>query len=209
MRQIDNMTPSEIDTLKLKGMITERRTVHLPHINKTVKVLTPHKTPPPPDLCKQKQKQWEELANEAIADAGYWKREAVRLRDELPLMRKENLKLMNFLRDAAAFIRFQRLYPDKGVLDTMTHDTNGLANDEPCFLPRVTGYAKRNRKENRMKAIYKGKLYRVGDNLNEIDLFDDVEAEGTGTRLTIPYSTPDLIIDPTDDEINNILPDYE
>ena len=57
-----------------------------------------------------------------------------------------------------------------------------------------------------MNAIYKGKLYRVGDNLNEIDLIDDVEAEGTGARLTVPYSA-DVIIDPTDDEINNILPE--
>ncbi len=60
-----------------------------------------------------------------------------------------------------------------------------------------------------MKAIYKGHLYRIGDNLNAIDLIDDVEALGTGNTTTIPYSDPDVIINPTDDEINNILPDYE
>jgi hypothetical protein len=56
-----------------------------------------------------------------------------------------------------------------------------------------------------MNAIYKGKLYRVGDNLNKIDLIDDVEAEGTGSTTTVPYSDPDIIIDPTDDEVNNLL----
>lgn len=56
-----------------------------------------------------------------------------------------------------------------------------------------------------MKAIYKGKLYIVGDNLNMIEL-TNME---TGATLTAPWADPDLIIDPTDDQINNILPDYE
>ncbi len=53
-----------------------------------------------------------------------------------------------------------------------------------------------------MKAIYKGKLYRIGDNQQHIDLHDDE----TGATLTVPWADPELIVDPTDDEINNILP---
>jgi hypothetical protein len=54
-----------------------------------------------------------------------------------------------------------------------------------------------------MNAIYKGKLYRLGDNLQHVELHN----EETGATLTAPWSDPELIIDPTDDEINNILPD--
>lgn len=60
-----------------------------------------------------------------------------------------------------------------------------------------------------MKAIYEGKLYSLGDNLNVALLIDDVEANSTGERILVSYGAPNLIIDPTDDEINNILPDYE
>ncbi len=72
-----------------------------------------------------------------------------RLREELPLMRSENKRLMDFLQDAAAFIRSARIdgtWNDNMVLATLIHDITGLANDEPCFSPRVTGYAQRKRK---------------------------------------------------------------
>ena len=59
-----------------------------------------------------------------------------------------------------------------------------------------------------MKAIYKGKLYSVGDNLNVVELIDDVEAAGTGETITASWGDPELIIDPTCTQINNILPDY-
>lgn len=86
MRQIDNMTPSEIDTLKLKGMIGKTSTIH------------------------------------------------------------ENKRLMEFIQDAAAFIRAggaDKTWNDKIILTTLIHDITGLANNEPCFSPRVTGYAQR------------------------------------------------------------------
>jgi hypothetical protein len=56
-----------------------------------------------------------------------------------------------------------------------------------------------------MKAIYNGKLYRVGVTESTVRLID----EETGEEVTASYGEPDLIIDPTDDEINNILPDYK
>jgi hypothetical protein len=71
-----------------------------------------------------------------------------------------------------------------------------------------------------MNAIYKGKLYRLGDELQEATLIDDVEVCDCGMyeafeecdcppkTLKVSFGDPDLIIDPTDDEINNILPDY-
>jgi hypothetical protein len=68
-----------------------------------------------------------------------------RLNDELPQMRKENLRLTNFLKDAAAFIRVSNsgkgAWNSNIVLSTLIHDITGLANDEPCFVPRVTGYS--------------------------------------------------------------------
>lgn len=64
-----------------------------------------------------------------------------RLNEELPQMRKENQRLMAFLQDAAAFIRGD--WSNDVVLSTLMHDIRGLANDEPCFQPRVSGYAER------------------------------------------------------------------
>lgn len=58
-----------------------------------------------------------------------------------------------------------------------------------------------------MKAIYKGKLYTIGDNLNVAELIDDVDATSTGETIRVPWG--DIIADPTDDEINNILPDAD
>jgi hypothetical protein len=65
-----------------------------------------------------------------------------KLNEELPKMRKENKRLMDFIQDAAAFLRHKRFWNDEIKLRTLIHDINGLANDEPCFSPRVTGYAK-------------------------------------------------------------------
>jgi hypothetical protein len=56
-----------------------------------------------------------------------------------------------------------------------------------------------------MTAIYKGKLYRMADQMVAATLID----EETGEELTVSLGEPDLIVDPTDDEINNILPDHE
>lgn len=66
-----------------------------------------------------------------------------RLDRELPQMRKENQRLTAFLQDANAFLRYacRKDLDDSVVLNTLGHDIAGLANDEPCFLPRVTGYA--------------------------------------------------------------------
>lgn len=66
----------------------------------------------------------------------------LRLDRELHDMRKINQQQMAFFQDAAAFIRSD-LWRKDIVLATLAHDINGLAKDEPCFLPRVTGYAKR------------------------------------------------------------------
>lgn len=43
------------------------------------------------------EQKWEELANEAIADAGYWKRQAQRLRDS-------NLQLLKACKIALAYM---------------------------------------------------------------------------------------------------------
>jgi hypothetical protein len=55
-----------------------------------------------------------------------------------------------------------------------------------------------------VKAIYKGRLYNVGDNLNVVELTDPE----TGATQHVSWADPDFIPDPTDDQINNILPDY-
>lgn len=51
-----------------------------------------------------------------------------------------------------------------------------------------------------MNAIYKGKLYIV-DGLGEAELFDP----DTKEKIKVSYGESDLIIDPTDDQINNLL----
>lgn len=55
-----------------------------------------------------------------------------------------------------------------------------------------------------MNAIYKGKLYQL-DGLAYAELIDP----DTKEKVKVGYGDPELIVDPTDDEINNILPDYE
>jgi hypothetical protein len=49
-----------------------------------------------------------------------------------------------FVRDAAAYLRFSARTNQKPevTLFNLAHDIIGIANDEPCFLPRVTGYEK-------------------------------------------------------------------
>jgi hypothetical protein len=50
-----------------------------------------------------------------------------------------------------------------------------------------------------MKAIYNGKLYTLGDQMVAAVLID----EETGEELTVSLGEPDLIIDPTDTEIED------
>lgn len=52
-----------------------------------------------------------------------------------------------------------------------------------------------------MQAIYKAKLYVIGDDLNRASLIDPE----TGTELSVSYGDPELIVDPTDTQINNVL----
>lgn len=75
-----------------------------------------------------------------------------RLDKELHEMRKINQKQMAFLQDAAAFIRIQNTWENDVVLSTLTHDIMGLASDEPCFSPRVTGYAAAEQEEFKERA---------------------------------------------------------
>ena len=63
-----------------------------------------------------------------------------KLEKELPKMRAQNQRLMAFLHDALAFMRCHKENPGL-ILGTLAHDFQGLAYDEPCFRPRVTGYA--------------------------------------------------------------------
>lgn len=54
-----------------------------------------------------------------------------------------------------------------------------------------------------MKAIYKGTLYSiVGDNTEGLQLMID-----ENDWLYVDYNDPDLIIDPTDDEVDNLEPE--
>ena len=84
-------------------------------------------------------------------DKENWKQEFLiadkhrqRLERELKKMRKINQQQMAFFQDAAAFIRGGK-WSDEVALATLIHDINGIATDQPCFLPRVTGYAQRER----------------------------------------------------------------
>lgn len=72
-----------------------------------------------------------------------------RLRKELPLMRNENKRLTGYIQDTRAYLRhaLREGVRDSVILSTLAHDIRGLANDEPCFLPRVTGYAQREKKK--------------------------------------------------------------
>jgi hypothetical protein len=78
----------------------------------------------------------------ALSEASHKK-----LAEELPLMRKENKRLTRFLQDAAAFVQHNtgnsKTWSDRLILSTLIHDITGLAKDEPCFLPRVTGYSQK------------------------------------------------------------------
>lgn len=52
-------------------------------------------------------------------------------------------KLEAFIKDAAAYLRLasENDQEHRLTLSVLSHDITGLANDEPCFLPRVTGYS--------------------------------------------------------------------
>jgi hypothetical protein len=54
-----------------------------------------------------------------------------------------------------------------------------------------------------MKAIYNGKLYDLGDELQFVSLIDP----DTGKTFDAEWSDSSLIIDPTDDQINNMQPE--
>jgi hypothetical protein len=70
-----------------------------------------------------------------------------------------------------------------------------------------------------MNAIYKAKLYRIGDELQDCILHDDAEACDCGMyeafeecdcprpTIKVSFGDPELIIDPTDDQINNMQPE--
>lgn len=64
------------------------------------------------------------------------------LHADLKDLRKQVWKYEAFIRDAAAFIRYGRNFGMSKdlMLTTLTHDLNGLAEKETCFLPRVNGY---------------------------------------------------------------------
>lgn len=57
-------------------------------------------------------------------------------------MRKENRRLMGFIQDAHAYLRhsFRLATRQDIILSTLAHDLKGLANDDKCFVPRVSGY---------------------------------------------------------------------
>jgi hypothetical protein len=59
--------------------------------------------------------------------------------------RDEYKKYKKFIEDAAAFLRTIEWSEknQKMVLTTLIHDITGLNANDPCFLPRVDGYADR------------------------------------------------------------------
>jgi hypothetical protein len=72
------------------------------------------------------------------------------LHDTIKQLRKANDKLEHFIADAAAYIRHcRREYGNNSavIVSTLYHDLSGLLMDEPCFLPKVTGYRNNERKE--------------------------------------------------------------
>jgi hypothetical protein len=50
---------------------------------------------------------------------------------------------VQFVADAAAFLRFAvgHNIPESEIVITLAHDIGGLSRRERCFLPRVDGYA--------------------------------------------------------------------
>jgi len=52
-----------------------------------------------------------------------------------------------------------------------------------------------------MKAIYKNRLAYVGD---DSSLFVGIRLIGDGWRAIVDYDDPDLLIDPTDDEVEAV-----
>lgn len=97
--------------------------------------------------CTEYDKSLVQHCNQCGLNEPYDETELERLKAELPEMRKENRRLTAFLQDAAAFIRMSSsgkgTWNSNIVLATLIHDITGLSNDEPCFIPRVAGYAAR------------------------------------------------------------------
>lgn len=116
------MTPSDIETLKLKGMLGTKPYDH--------------------------DAECEEALHAELQSLRAHK---ARLDTELAEMRKINQRQMAFLQDAAAFIRVANsgkgAWNSNILLATLIHDINGVAYDEECFVPRVTGYAQREARE--------------------------------------------------------------
>jgi hypothetical protein len=56
-----------------------------------------------------------------------------------------------------------------------------------------------------MNAIYKGKLYMMGDELQQCEIIDPE----TGVVNSVDFGDPDLIVDPTDDQVFNLVPDEQ
>jgi hypothetical protein len=54
-----------------------------------------------------------------------------------------------------------------------------------------------------MNAIYKGKLYMMGDELQQCEIIDPE----TGVVNSVDFGDPDLIVDPTDQQIFANVPD--
>ena len=51
-------------------------------------------------------------------------------------------RLEDFIQDACAFIQWAVENEQQDIIGvTLSHDICGLANYEPCFLPRVDGYS--------------------------------------------------------------------
>lgn len=61
-----------------------------------------------------------------------------------------------------------------------------------------------------MKAIYKGELYQVtGDTGDGVQLVRVADLGADPYRLMVGYGDPDLLIDPTDDEVAEVAEDRD
>jgi hypothetical protein len=59
------------------------------------------------------------------------------------------MKDKTFLKDLLAYVRFVHNHPTysskekyAAIVSTIGHDLNGIINEDRCFSPRVSGYAK-------------------------------------------------------------------
>ena len=58
-------------------------------------------------------------------------------------MTKRQDELERFLRDAYAFVVINSTNTKVSTEQTLAHDLIGLIRRDKCFLPRVTGYARK------------------------------------------------------------------